>query len=226
MCRLLTTWIFLQVSWFICTSQPLTPFDPLKALRGDAWEKAYQLRLQHLLNSQTFTVDIKDANTDADAGKRVWPPLLAQLYKAQGDTAKIQQLIQTTGQAIIDSKWAGNFYKPFTLPGYTMYYFRFKNQLPAAQLEYTRKHLYDKGWDYLMRGDGHMDPIYLPPEYPNGTEFNSENFNWMARMGGYLFAQEYHDADKLAYFDGYLNNWIRCKAIEGPPSHASTSRLP
>jgi len=50
--------------------------------------------------------------------------------------------------------------------------------LPENQKGEVKKQVNDKGWEYLMRKDGYMDPIYLPPSYPNGTELNSENFNW------------------------------------------------
>lgn len=183
--------------------------DPLSAVPDASWEVGYQQRIHNLVNSQRFIVDLKDANNDPDAGKRQWPMLLAHMYKVRDHGDSIAYLINTTGSDLMRSKWAGSFYKPFTLPGYTQYYFQYKDLLPSDQLNHARKHLYDTAWSFLMRTDGHMDPIYLPPSFPDGTEFNSENFNWMARMGGYLFAHEFQDKAKIKFFDQYMKNWIR-----------------
>ncbi|MBC8032843.1 MAG: hypothetical protein H7Y03_01765 [Chitinophagaceae bacterium] len=190
-------------------TQQLIEVDPVAISPGALWEKGFQSRLNKLLYQEDYKVNFGDANSDPDAGKRAWPLFLPELYKARHDSARVNQLIATTGEALFQSKWAGSFFKPFTLPGYTMYYFQYKHLLPASQRAHTRKHLNDKGWEYLQRVDGYMDPIYLPPNFPQGTEFNSENFNWMARMGGYLFAEEYEDAEKMQYFGGYIRNWVR-----------------
>ncbi|MBC7936391.1 MAG: hypothetical protein H7Y86_13655 [Rhizobacter sp.] len=194
---------------FCCYGQQLINVDPVLVRPDSLWEKGFQNRLNKFLYKEVYKVSLYDANSDQDAGKRAWPPLLAELYKAKDNPGKVNNLIHTIGDSLIHSKWAGNFYKPFTMPGYSMYYFQYKDRLPASQLAYTRKHLYDKGWEYLMRNDGYMDPIYLPPNFPQGTEFNSENFNWMARMSGYLFAHEFNDTEKIKYFDNYIRNWIR-----------------
>ena len=39
---------------------------------------------------------------------------------------------------LLASRWAGSFYKPFTVPGYTLYYSQYKDVLPADQLERIR----------------------------------------------------------------------------------------
>lgn len=191
-------------------SQETAPVSPDSVGPGMKWEIGFKQRLHKFLYNKQYQTNLADANSDSDAGKRVWPPFLAELYKAKDEPRKVNQLIQSTGENLLQSKWAGSFYKPFSMPGYSMYYFQYKDRLPYSQLEHTRRHLYNgNGWEYLTRTDGYMDPIYLPPAYPYGTEFNSENFNWMARMSGYLFAHEYSDTVKITYFDRYIKNWIR-----------------
>ena len=140
---------FLTLSIFSLhgTAQQLTEADPEWVGPDAFWESGFKKRLNNFLSDKDFQINIKDANNDPDAGKRVWPPFLAALYKARDSAAIISRLINTTGAALIQSKWAGSFYKPFTLPGFTMYYFQYKDRLPADQLASVRKHLYDKGWD-------------------------------------------------------------------------------
>ena len=167
--------------------------------------------MQELLTSGKFPIG--NGTSDADAGKRDWPALLAEMYKVKEDTAQLLNYINHQGKTLVFSPWAGNFCKPFTMPGLTMYYFTFKNLLPEDQKKEIYDTFYTKkkdcfgkekiGWEYLKRKDHFMDPIY------GETEFNSENFNWMARFSGYLFAHEYQDSTQMAYFDKYIRNWIR-----------------
>ena len=142
-------------------------------------------------------------------GKRDWPALLAELSKARGDTARQQELIRNEGAVLLASRWAGSFYKPFTAPGYTLYYSQYKDVLPADQLERIRNMVRHDGWSYLMRVDHRMDPLY------RRTEFNSENFNWMARMAGVFWSHEFDDREKQRYFDSYLDNLVRALYAAG-----------
>jgi len=63
--------------------------------------------------------------------------------------------------------------------------------------------LYSSGFADTHRKDHHMDPIY------NITEFNSENFHWMARAGGYIFAEEYDDTKELSFYSTFVDNLVR-----------------
>lgn len=179
-----------------------------------AYKRGVDRRLGQLVEAKTYSGGgIGKGNSDPDAGKRDWPKLLTEMYKVRNDTAALMNYINNQGRTLVFSQWAGNFCKPFTMPGLSMYYFTYKELLPEDQKQeiydtfYTKKKECMKGnmigWDYLMREDHLMDPIY------GETEFNSENFNWMARMSGYLFAHEYNDTLRIPYFNGYIRNWIR-----------------
>jgi hypothetical protein len=177
------------------------------------WEAQYQFRLDNLINGQSWSICA--GNADQDDGKRCWPALLAEMWKARTNSTALTNYINNQGNTLIFSTWAGQFFKAFTEPGYTFYYYKFREQLPTTQLSKVTNMLYtarnnstpccsftETGWQMMQRTDGHMDPIY--PE----TEFNSENFNWMARLAGVLLART-HEPSLTNYFNGYLNNWIR-----------------
>ena len=106
--------------------------------------------------ARTWTIG--PGTSDEDAGQRDWPALLAELWKARGDAARQQELIRNEGAVLLASRWAGSFYKPFTAPGYTLYYSQYKDVLPADQLERIRNMVRRDGWSYLMRVDHRMDP--------------------------------------------------------------------
>ncbi|MCX6626688.1 MAG: hypothetical protein NTW28_03540 [Candidatus Solibacter sp.] len=169
--------------------------------RAAEWESGYQERLKKLVGARTWAIG--PGTSDEDAGKRDWPALLAELWKARGEPARQQELIRNQGAVLLASRWAGTFYKPFTAPGYTLYYSQYKDALPGDQLERIRNMVRRDAWNYLMRVDHHMDPIY------RHTEFNSENFNWMARMAGVFWSHEFGDREKQRYFDSYLDNLLR-----------------
>jgi hypothetical protein len=155
------------------------------------------------------TWEIGQGASDEDAGKHDWPALLAELWKARGDAARQQELIRNEGAVLLASRWSGNFYRPSTVPGYTLYYSQYRDVLPADQLERIRNMMSRDGWSYLMRVDHRMDPVY------RRTEFNSENFNWMARMAGVFWSHELGDPEKQRYFDGYLDNLVRALYAAG-----------
>ena len=198
----------------LCACTSCTSADANQAVQRAAkteYQQGVDQRMQELLSSQTFFIG--DGTSDPDAGKRDWPPLLAEMYKVRADTTQLLEYIHKQGRQLVFSPWAGNFCKPFTMPGLTMYYFTYKALLPEEQKQEIYDTFYTKkkdchgkeglGWEYLKREDHLMDPIY------GETEFNSENFNWMARFAGYLFAHEYQDSVQMAYFDPYIRNWIR-----------------
>jgi len=190
-----------------------------------SWESGYQQRVALLINGQNWTNS--SGAGDPDSGKRDWPALLAQMWKSRGDAAQLNAYINggkvgsvNGGNTLMFSPYAGTFYKAFSVPGYNKYYFMFRDYsdsvfIPEAQANEAR----NINWDYLTREDNRMDPIY------GQTEFNSENFNWMARLGGLQWAYELPDTDlgtyqynlqagqpkgmARAYFSGYMDNWTR-----------------
>jgi hypothetical protein len=174
---------------------------------GPQWETGYQERLRRLVGATTW--EIGQGILDLDAGKRDWPALLAELWKARGNAARQHELIRNEGAVLLASRWAGSFYKPFTAPGYTLYYSQYKDILPGDQLERIRNMVRRDGWNYMMRVDHRMDPLY------RHTEYNSENFNWMARMAGVFWAHELGDREKQRYFDSYLDNLVRALYAAG-----------
>lgn len=192
-----------------------TPVDPLVVAPTEAgWESGYRSRLEALVNARTWPIG--GGNADTDDGKREWPSLLAEMWKVRGDASAIDAFIADDGARLIASPWAGTFYKAFSCPGYTMYYHRFRDRLPSSQIAAARDMITmpnhangESGWDQMTRPDHHMDPIW------DFTEFNSENFNWMARLAGYLWAQELGDATRQARFEAYLRNWIRALYCAG-----------
>ncbi len=167
---------------------------------GADWEAGYQARLRHLIGTRNWPVG--NGTSDADAGKRDWPALLAELWKVRHDPTQRDRLIHEDGARLLASRCAGSFYKPFTAPGYTLYYREYAPFLPPEQRSLILETA-AKSWEFLTRSDHHIDPIY------NETEFNSEKFNWMARMAGVCWAHTLGDRERIPYFDDYLRNLVR-----------------
>lgn len=181
--------------WRACEPGDVRPQD-------QAWERAYQQRVERLVEARdAWRMD--NPNRDADVGKWTWSPLLAEIWRVRDDKAAVQGWIEDRGAAFMRSRWAGTYHKPFSAPGHVMYCLTLRNQLPDDQLQHARGMIRKTGWQQMMRGDGQMDPIY------SYTEFNSENFNWMARMTGLLWAEELNDQAKKAWFGDYLKNLTR-----------------
>jgi hypothetical protein len=129
---------------------------------------------------------------------------MAQMYKVRHDPAALDTFIANQGQTLIFSHHAGRFWKPFSCPGYSLYYFQFKDRLPDEQKVQTRRMVGGNGWKWLSRPDGYIDPIF-----DSRREFNSENFFWMSRMTGLLFSHEYANPRQIAYFENFLDNLTR-----------------
>ncbi len=94
------------------------------------WEAGYRERLRKMVAARTW--GIGQGASDEDAGKRDWPALLAELWKARGDAARQQELIRNEGAVLLASRWSGSFYRPSTVPGYTLYYSQYKDVLPRG----------------------------------------------------------------------------------------------
>ncbi len=182
-------------------AQVTSPADA--AIRPDSiWEKSYLQRLQRLADRHAVW-PIEYPPGDADAGKRAWPALLANMWKDRHDTTALRAWIDGKGRDCLFDNVIGSFYKPFSCAGYCLYYFSYKNLVPADQLEQVRRMMGQTGWRYCTRPDHYMDPIYAI------TEFNSENFDWMARLAGLMFAYEFDQQTYISYFSDYADNWVR-----------------
>lgn len=192
--------------------ETLTPQDP-------AFEEAYEDKTRKFLFGRNWVITAGDG--DPDTGKRDWPALLAKMWLDRDDNTALQEWIDTEGIKLRDSRYAGTFYKPFSVPGYNMFYFTFKDFNEEVGLSPEQEAGFEaiEEWSYLTREDNYMDPIY------NQTEFNSENFNWKARLGGLQWAFVLPDTDlglyeynwqagtskgmSREYFRNYADNWIR-----------------
>ena len=114
------------------------PAQDAASLRPDAgWEAGYQARLKRLVGARTWPIGA--GASDADAGKRDWPALLAEMWKARGNRAKLDALIRNEGATLLASQWAGSFYRPFSAPGYTLYYSQYRDLLPYEQVQRIRQ---------------------------------------------------------------------------------------
>ena len=153
------------------------------------WEAGYREQLQKLVEARTWAMArglpmrMRGRGMAGAAGGVVEG---TRRCRAAGE------VIRNEGAVLLASRWAGSFYKPVTVPGYTLYYSQHKDVLPGDQLERIRKIVRHDGWNYLTRVDHRMDPIY------RRTEFNSENFNWMARMAGVFWSHEFGDRGESA----------------------------
>jgi hypothetical protein len=174
------------------------------------WAQGYENRLADLAYART-PWNVLGGNADSDDGKRVFTALLTEMWKVRDNPVALKNLIDTTGDNRVRSTHAGSFYKPFSVPPLTHYYHVAKNIMEQSQKDYilNRRNSATE-WGYITRRDGYMDPLYNP------SLFNSENFNWMARLGGYLWVQEFPDFDlgsgkgmSRAFFQTHLNNLTR-----------------
>lgn len=188
-------------------SEDLVPTEP-------GWQARYDALLAEVVAGKDWP--IKATNTDADDGKRTWSPLLVNLWQARNDPGARQMLISQHGARILGQKDPGYLWKPFSVPGLLLYYKAYGNELPPGQRETIRSRLDDRepgfgrphhggntGWENLMRPDRKVDPIYPI------TEFNSENFLWMMRLGGYVFAHDFGDTSRTPFFDTFVKNLVR-----------------
>ena len=192
------------------------------AVQDPGWEADYQTRLTAVRDGQTW--DIANGNQSEDAGKWTWSPLLAEMAKDVDDPVAFDDWITGTGAGLVGSSGAGTFYKAFSCPGLTFYYFLLdeRGQLPQSQRDAIHQMITtvnhsdsnptwgdETGWDQMMRPDHFMDPVW------DQTEFNSENFNWMARTAGLLWADELAANDKRAFFQTHLDNLVRALYCAG-----------
>ena len=187
--------------------------DPESLTPGNTWESGYKNRVNLILNASNWNCN-NTSRGDQDNGKRYWPLLLAQLAKAGGPSAR-KALIDKEGSSGVNATIEGTFYKPFSAPGLSFYYFYYYDELPQAQKDKVKNNWSAKNRDYCSRKDGKMDPIY------DCAEYNSENFNWMNRIAGHLHAHKFNDNTNIDgtpakdWFEEYLNNLVRATYSTG-----------
>lgn len=200
---------------------------------GTESEASFKTRINEMYASRIPSYSDSRSYAGSDVGKFYWSEKLAKMaFQPQNIAAHINSV---TPALEYRSPGAGSFWYPFSAPGYTMYYFAYKDSIAKyapAQLDTIENTFYKQDeWKYLMRKDHYLDMVY-----PTGKEFNSENFHWMLRSAGYLFANEFQnknghnnynlnftDADGTprtnvnvtGYFNGYLNNLTRALYSSG-----------
>lgn len=182
--------------------------DPLTlAPLSHDYESGYQSRLRMALTGREYKLTRGEGDTDI--GKRDWPALLVKLWRAQAETGTVASLVRGPGQVLLTSRWAGSFYKPFSCPGYLMFYHEFERWFTPEMKAIVRSRWMSIGRDQTSRPDHHMDPIYP------ATEYNSENFDWMARTAGALLSREFADHTPIEgvpadqWYQRWVDNWVR-----------------
>jgi len=160
-----------------------------------AWETRYQQRLNEMWGTRIPSYTINPGNGSEDGGKSEWPKFLAKLaWPTTNSSTTTMSSFITIGRNMVNGSYVGSFYKPFSCAGYAMYYFRWKDSI--AKYDPTQIDLIysdvNNMWNYLIRQDHVFDACCSYNLY-GGKEFNSENFHWMMRSAGYLFAHELHN---------------------------------
>lgn len=159
------------------------------------WEAGYQQRLNLMWGNRIPAYSINPNNGNQDAGKWEWPKLLAKMaWPATNYSSSTMLNFIQTGRNMVNGSNVGSFYSPFSCAGYAMYYFRWKNEITANDPTQVGLIYSDvkNMWHQLMKADHVFDPCCGYNTY-GGKEFNSENFHWMMRAAGYLFAHELHN---------------------------------
>ncbi|MBD3319548.1 MAG: hypothetical protein GF350_00460 [Chitinivibrionales bacterium] len=185
-----------------------TVVEPSATRVASSGESSYKSRVGTLVHADTWSYG--SGAGDTDVGKRDWPAFLAELYEVRNNSSAAQSMIDGDGLTLLRSESAGSFYKAFSCPGFSMFYFTYKDKLNADHLDAVDKtlntvkgHAKDEtGWQCLMREDRHIDPIY------SVTEKNSENYCWMSRIAGLQFAHEFNSQHR-SYFVDFMDNLVR-----------------
>lgn len=164
--------------------------------RPDAnWETGLQQRIQQMWGTRIPAYTINPGNGGVDAGKTEWPRLLAKMaWSATNNSTSTMKSFIQTGRNMVNGSNVGSFYSPFSCAGYAMYYFRWKDSIAVhdpSQIGLIYSDVKNM-WHQLMKTDHVYDPC-CGYNAAGGKEFNSENFHWMMRAAGYLFAHELHD---------------------------------
>ena len=191
------------------------------------YEQRYSQRMDTLLLSTN--PGNGNPNSGPDQTKGAWARALYRLYLAKkaGDQTAINTILTAqNGQinSIFRSTWGNNFCGTFAVPGYTHYIMNNlaiapQHHLDSANNNFTRTRSFPfrcqpgTGWDLITRPDGFMDAVVFDPgasgSNPNGSEFNSENYHWMQRMAGLLWADYRNETTRQAGYDTWIRNWVR-----------------
>ncbi|MCC5838723.1 MAG: hypothetical protein JJT96_01260 [Opitutales bacterium] len=205
----------------LATDWQITPADGADFRTGAAWDTEFVNRLAGVAESRTWSV--RNGNQSADAGKGSWSPLLAEVWKKMDNPAAVLSEHAGRADALFRSSGAGSFGRAFSVPGYTRYYFQFRDHptvpLPAdtAVFAHNRATSATSFTRFLSRPDRFYDTLYQP------SLFNSENFNWMMHFGGLIWAFEVDDfpmgthpdnpgvdrGGSREFYTSYINNLTR-----------------
>ncbi|NDP21043.1 MAG: T9SS type A sorting domain-containing protein [Paludibacter sp.] len=188
------TFILLFFAILIAKSQINTPVVDLP--RPDAiWENEFQQRLNQMWGTRIPNYVPNPNSNIADGGKSEWPSFLAKLgWSATNNKPSTMASLISVGRQMINGANVGSFYKPFSCAGYAMYYFHWKDSISKYDPTQVQAIYQDvnRMWNYLIRQD-HVFDACCGYNAGGGKEFNSENFHWMMRCTGYLFAHELHN---------------------------------
>lgn len=188
----LITFFFLCGSLLLVDAQ-FTQVEDLTRPDAD-WEARYQDRLELMYNSRIPTYSVDPNRGGLDDGKYEWPEFLAKLAwpSTNSSPSQMQSLINL-GRQMVNGVSVGTFNSPFSTAGYSMYFFMWKDSIAKYDPDQIDLIYEDVNamWAPLMRVDHLFDPCCGYNDN-GGKEFNSENFHWMLRTTGFLFANELH----------------------------------
>ena len=174
-----------------------------------SWEVGFVKRITEIWGARIPTYTPNPTSGNPDAGKWEWGRLLAKMaYPTTNPNATTMSAFIAKGRQMVNGNYVGSFYSPFSCAGYAMYYFHWKDSI--AKYDPTQIDLIYQDvnamWYRLMKADHVYDPC-CGYNAAGGKEFNSENFHWMMRSAGYLFAHELHnktilgETNNLQHFD-------------------------
>ena len=158
------------------------------------WEIGFNKRVTEMWGTRIPNYSPNPAGS-ADSGKWEWPKFLAKMeYSSNNYTPPTMASSISLGRQMVNGSYVGSFYSPFSCSGYGMYYFNWKDSIAKydpSQIELIHSDI-NNMWEDMMKSDHVFDPC-CGYNYSGGKEFNSENFHWMMRCTGYLFAHELHN---------------------------------
>jgi len=169
-----------------------------------SWEAGFNKRVTEMWGARIPTYTPNPGSGNTDAGKWEWGKLLSKMaYSSTNSNETTLKAFIAKGRQMVNGGYVGSFYSPFSCAGYAMYYFHWKDSIAKydpTQLDLIYNDV-NAMWYQLMKADHVYDPCCGYNE-SGGKEFNSENFHWMMRSAGTLFAHELHNKT----ISGTLNN--------------------
>jgi hypothetical protein len=186
--------VFFLMCFLIINAQPDSIVSHLPR-PSNTWESGFQQRVTKMWGTRIGTYSVNPGNGGVDGGKSEWPKLLAKMaWPATNNSSSTMKSFVDIGRNMVNGSNVGSFYSPFSCAGYAMYYFRWKDSIALhdpSQVDLIYKDV-KLMWHQLMKADHVFDPC-CGYNSSGGKEFNSENFHWMMRAAGYLFAHEIHN---------------------------------